>query len=185
MSGESPPLRAVRSKALKAIGESFVDASGRGRGSSTIGTSRKVSTHFAKDKANAKESSNFREFSNLVETIEIEYKNGNLENLEVFICTDNEVTEKAFYKGSSKSPKLFELVLRLRILQQFANFKLHVVHVAGSRMIKQGTDGLSRGLPHEGLLGQHRDFLHYLPLHLSGFERCVNFITWLKDWLPS
>ena len=52
-------------------------------------------------------------------------------------------------------------------------------------MIEQGTDGLSRGLPYEGLVGQNRDFLHYLPLYLSVFERCVNFITWLKNWLPA
>ena len=155
---DHPPVRVVRSKALKALGVSFVDASGRGKGSSTIGTSKRVSTFFARDLTHSNESSNFREFNNLVETLEKEYATGNLENLEVFICTDNEVTEKAFYKGSSKSPKLFDLVLRLRLLQQYAHFKLHVVHVVGSRMIKQGTDGLLRGLPYEGLLGKYVNF---------------------------
>lgn len=182
---DHPPVRVVRSKTRKALGVSFVDASGRGKGSSTIGTTNRISTFFAKEMTHSNESSNFREFNNLVETLEKEYATGNLENLEVFICTDNEVTEKAFYKGTSKSPKLFDLVLRLRLLQQYVHFKFHVVHVSGSGMIEHGTDGLSRGLPYEGLFEQHVNFLNYLPLHLFPFEGSTTFKDWLLTWLPA
>ena len=185
LSDEHPPIRVVRSKALRATCVSFVDASGLGKGASTIGNNRNVSTFYAKDIKNSGESSNFREFNNLVETLEREHHVGNLRNLEVFVCTDNEVAEKAFYKGSSKSPKLFNLVLKLRKLQLYGNFKLHVVHVAGSRMIEQGTDGLSRGIPYEGHLGQQKNFLNYLPLHLDPCERYMGLKTWLKAWLPA
>lgn len=143
----------------------FVDASGLGKGSSTYGRSKHVSIRSEKDSSDSAESGNFKEFKNLVETLEKESQNGNLENLEGFVCTDNKVTECAFYKGSSNSPKLFNVVLRLRLLQQYANFKVHVIHVAGSRMIEQGTDELSRDLVYEGLLGQRFNFLNYLPLH--------------------
>ena len=121
--------------------------------------------------------------NNLVETLEAENEKENLRNLEVFICTDNVVAERAFYKGSSKSEKLFNLVLRLRFLQQTANFKLHVLHVVGTRMIEQGTDGLSRGLPYEGQLGENKSFLDYLPLHLSTFDRFPSFLLWLNQWI--
>ena len=86
--------------------------------------------------------------------MEKEYESGNFHNQEVFLCADNAVAERAFYKGNSKSPLLFSLILRLRRLQMKANFKLHLIHVAGSRMIEQGTDGLSRGILYEGLLGE-------------------------------
>ena len=112
----TPPLRVVRSRALKAMGVSFCDASGKGKGPSTIGREARISIMYAKDARYIGESSNFREFQNLVETLESQHKNGNLDNLEVFIYADNEVTERAFYKGTSKSPKLFDLVLRLRLL---------------------------------------------------------------------
>lgn len=185
MKDEHPPLRVVRSKRLKAVGVAFVDASGLGNGSSTFGRSKGVSIRSEKDSTDALESSNYREFKNLVETLEHESQTENLQNLEVFVCTDNEVTERAFYKGSSKSPKLFDLVLRLRLIQQYSNFKIHVIHVAGTRMIEQGTDGLSRGLIYEGLLGQKFNFLHYLPLHLTAKERCASLKEWLDSWLPS
>ena len=50
--------------------------------------------------------------------------------------TDNLVAEGAFYKGTSSSRKLFELVLRLRLLEINVGFKIHIIHIAGTRMIK-------------------------------------------------
>ena len=47
-----------------------------------------------------------------------------------------------FYRGISI--QLF-LIFRLRIIELTGLTKLHVIHVAGTRMIDQGTDGLSRG----------------------------------------
>ena len=106
-----------------------------------MGLRNNISVIQSVNSVNRKTSSNFKELHNLVETLEQEYESGNFQNREVFICTDNSVAERAFYKGNSCSPLLFDLVLRLRKLQLRANFKLHVVHVAGTRMIEQGTDG--------------------------------------------
>ena len=132
----TPPMRVLRSKRLTAIAMSFVDASGKGAGASTLTQNKKLSILHSMNKVDSKTSSNFKELHNLVDTIEQEYKSGNFHNKEIFLCTDNSVAERAFYKGNSKSPLLFELVLRLRKLQLKSNFKLHVVHVAGTRMVE-------------------------------------------------
>ena len=39
--------------------------------------------------------------------------NGGPQDVEMFVFTDNLVFESVFYKGTSKIPLLFELVLRL------------------------------------------------------------------------
>jgi hypothetical protein len=81
----------------------------------------------------------------LVTAIEEGLASGHLPNTELFVFTDNAAAEGAFYKGNSPSRLLFELILRLRLIDMQGQLKLHVIHVAGSRMIEQGTDGLSRG----------------------------------------
>jgi hypothetical protein len=49
---------------------------------------------------------------------------------------------------------LFELVLRLRRLEVRCGVPLHIIHVAGTRMIRQGADGLLRGSNTlEGVMG--------------------------------
>jgi hypothetical protein len=64
----------------------------------------------------------------------------------------------------------------------FGEVILHVIHVAGRRMIAQGTDGLSRGSLMDGVL-KGEDFLHYVPLHLSALERGGQTLTkWVEDW---
>eukprot|EP00978_Attheya_sp_CCMP212_P027476 scaffold92035_cov22-Attheya_sp.AAC.1 len=70
---------------------------------------------------------------------------GDLKDAEVFFCTDNSTAEAAIYSGTLSSVRLYEQVLRLRKLECDCGFVLHVSHVAGTRMIAQGTDGLSRG----------------------------------------
>ena len=94
----------------------------------------------------SEKSSNFRELYNLVRRLENLIRTGVLEKrTEVFIFTDNSVAESAFFNGSSSSLSLFELVLRLRKLEMMGKIFLHLIWVAGTRMIQQGTDGLSRG----------------------------------------
>ena len=80
----------------------------------------------------------------------------------MFLFTDNTTAEYAFYKGNSSSEKLFSLVLRLRKLQMHGNITLHLIHIAGTRMIDCGKDGLSRGVTNEGVMtGNHLlDFYH-------------------------
>jgi hypothetical protein len=59
--------------------------------------------------------------------------------------TDNSTVEACAYKGLSSSPKLLSLIVRLRALGTKHGIKIHLFHVAGTRMIAQGMDGVSRG----------------------------------------
>ena len=90
-------------------------------------------------------------------------------DIELFMCTDNFVTECAFFKGTSRSELLFDLVLRLRVLELHAGWKLHVNHVAGTRMIGEGSDGLSRGDMLSGVMGGE-GILAFVPFHLSALH---------------
>eukprot|EP00979_Chaetoceros_neogracilis_P013777 scaffold4083_cov261-Chaetoceros_neogracile.AAC.1 len=61
------------------------------------------------------------------------------------------------------------------------NFRLHVIHIAGTRMIESGIDGLSRGDKAEGIaLG--KDVLQYVPLNLFPFDRSLRLLPWVKSW---
>ena len=89
----------------------------------------------------------------------------------MFLFTDNSTAESVYFKGNSSSRKLFELMLRLRKLEMDASLILHVVSVAGTRMIKEGRDGDTRGDLTQGVMAG-RPILEYIPLHLlSAFER--------------
>ena len=102
---------------------------------------------------------------------------------ESFIFTDNSVAKAGFYKGNSDNRHLFQLVLRLRNLELRGSLKLHVIHVAGHRMITQGTDGLSRGDYTSGVMaGDH--MLSFVPLHQSAIERSPSLLHWLQEWIP-
>ncbi len=132
----------------------------------------------------ADQSSNFRELLNLVETIEEEGATGNLANAEIWLFTDNATAEGCFHKGSSSSPLLHELVLRLRRVELEHEIVLFVVHVAGKRMIAQGTDGLSRGLLLEGVLSG-QDMLSYVDLAKTAIERQPSLVEYVQSWTDS
>jgi hypothetical protein len=127
------------------------------------------------------ESSNFREFKNLVESIENFVKSGELEGHELFMFTDNSTAESAFFKGTSSSKKLFELVLRLRKIEMEGNLKIHLIHVAGTRMIWSGIDGLSRGDHNAGVM-TGESMLSFVPLSKSASERSKNLLSWVHSW---
>jgi hypothetical protein len=58
---------------------------------------------------------------------------------------------------------------------------VHFIHVSGQRMIRQGTDGLSRG-SREALVGGN-DFLLHVPLHLGALERQpLELQEWVDSW---
>jgi hypothetical protein len=126
-------------------------------------------------------SSNYRELRNLVEHIRQEAKNGSLTGKEVWIYTDNQVAESVWYKGTSTERTLFELMLELRMIMVEENFILHVVHVAGTRLIGEGTDGLSRGeIMASALLD---DFSHQVPTDEFAIARSEKLKTWLGECL--
>ena len=94
--------------------------------------------------------------------------------------TDNSTAEAVIHKGSSSSPLLYELVVRLYKLSSSFLCSVQVIHVAGTRMVSQGTDGSSRGDMLEGVL-QGREMLSYIPLHRSALEQ----ESTLRDWFDT
>jgi hypothetical protein len=95
-----------------------------------------------------KTSSN-REFRNLKDMVIDEAKLGSLKGHEVFLGTDSQVADNVWHKGSSKERNLYEMMLELREAAIQFQFLLHFVHVAVTRMIEVGVDGLSRGKTHK------------------------------------
>ena len=181
--GPHPVVRHVRSKLVVTAYYGFGDASGMGFGSSIqVGNGLRVRHGLWGRDSNTK-SSNYRELCNLVDALELEIKMGSILGSEVFIFTDNSVAEACFYKGTSQSRPLFNLILRLRKIELIGGLKLQVIHIAGKRMIAQGTDGLSRGNLMEGVMtGQH--ILNFVPLHESALDRSKLLYKWLQSWAP-
>jgi len=180
---ETPPHRIVRPQKGSTAVYSFGDASGSGFGSSFL-REEQVSFYSGQwTEELSANSSNYRELSNLINAIEQAHADGSLNDSEVFIFTDNTAAESTFFKGTSSSKTLFELILKLQNMQMNSRTMIHFVHVAGRRMIRQGTDGLSRGLVSEGVLGGE-DFLSFVPLHQSAWERgAVLLEEWVTSWL--
>jgi hypothetical protein len=137
---DSPPVVGLRSKLIVTVVYGFGDASGTGLGATFTcgkGFSFRIGVWGA---CEANESSNWKEFSNIVDSLEDEARLGNLQDSEVFMFTDNSTVESCSIKGSSSSPKLLELIIRLKCLTTEFGIKLNIFHVSGTRMIAQGTD---------------------------------------------
>lgn len=175
--GESPSRRLVRGFNLANLLYGFGDASGAGFGASWvncgIGSSQEcqVKYRFGRwgDGASG-ESSNFCELRNLVDALSQMGRGGDLAGVEVFLFTDNTTAEAAFNRGSSSSKKLYELVKEVKLMEMVFGTKIHIIHVAGKRMIEQGTDGLSRGCLTDGvMIGQV--MTSFIPLHQHAVER--------------
>ena len=180
-SKKSPPWRFARGNNIVSVHYGFRDAAKAGFGASFQLSDSNVwfrtGVWGTDEESN---SSNFRELSNLVESLEALSEDEGISGLEIFLFTDNSTAEAAFYKGTSGSAKLFELVKRLRLMEMQKGVKIHFVHVAGTRMIAQGTDGLSRGDLSEGIMkGDH--MLTHVPLHLSCLQRSPGLEQWLES----
>jgi hypothetical protein len=180
----TPPRRPIRSRAVTTCVYGFADASGAGFGSSLRLPSGMISYRYGlwgKDAEGS--SSNCRELCNLVECLESESAAGHLIGHEMFMFTDNTTAEGSYYKGNSPSRPLFELVLHLRKLELLGHLMLHVIHVAGSRMITQGTDGLSQGDFSTGVM-RGQSMIDFVPLHLSATVRSPDLLVWIQSWAP-
>jgi hypothetical protein len=182
LESDSPTKVVVRANRVTQIIYGFGDASGKGWGASILlpdgSVYYKSGTWF--DHVSEK-SSNFRELANLVFSLREAALKGLLDGGEVFMFTDNTTAERAFFRGTSKSRKLFDLILELRQIEMRVGAKIHMVHVAGTRMIYQGTDGLSRGDQNAGVM-TGEDFLSHVPLHLSCLDRRSELKEWINDW---
>jgi hypothetical protein len=181
MRDEKPLLRRVRMRRAMKAYCGFGDASGYGFGATMqIGDDLwfeygQWSSEIAEDS-----SSNWRELANLVNFIERSVEAHNLDGIELFIFTDNQTAESAFWKGHSSSPKLFALVLQLRRLEMEHGLSLHSIHVSGKIMIAQGTDGLSRADHSTGVM-TGRDITNWVPLNKGALEREAKLVTWLDQ----
>jgi hypothetical protein len=92
--------------------------------------------------------------------------------------TDDTTAEAACWKGKSKSEKLFDLVLRICLLEMNSDLIIHVIHLAGTCLMAQGTDGISRGDKSMGVM-RGIPMEKFCPLHESAFERSPKLKTWL------
>jgi hypothetical protein len=77
------------------------------------------------------ESSNYREFRNLVNVLLRAAEEGRLKGADIFIFTDNQAAEGAYYRGTSPSRALFDLVVTLYKLQMKYDLVLHVIWIYG------------------------------------------------------
>ena len=185
---EAPPEGLVRPMRIERRNYMlmFGDASGAGFGV-TLWTEASTTIevdHGVWEKEVSDSSSNVRELMNLVIKIEELAEREELhEGSGLFVFTDNFVAEQAFHNGSSKSKKLHALVQRVRKLEMNHSLFVHLVWLAGTRMIGQGTDGASRGDMSNGVLAGD-SMLKHVPLHIDALERSPELRNWLSDSLP-
>lgn len=182
---ETAPEIRVRSKHILYAIYGVGDASGKGFGSAiglpgTPNLSIRIGVWGTREASD--NSSNWREFTNVVEALEEEAAAGRLADTEVYFCTDNSTVESAIYSGTSSSAKLLDLVIRFKALQTKYSVNAIVLHVAGTRMIACGGDGVSRGNTNEGVMSG-ATLLSFIPLHLTAIERAPELEIWLKNWL--
>jgi hypothetical protein len=180
----TPPTRMIRCMRWQTAVYGFVDASSAGFGGSfALPDGSVFFRHGLWGRDADSMSSNFKELCNLVDSIEEGVQSRELADTELFILTDNTTAEGCYYKGNADNRQLFNQVLRLRCLEMTASLRLHVIHVSGTRMIHQGTDGLSRGLLTDGVFAMDPMKLH-LPLHLSAPARHPALVPWVQSWCP-
>ena len=116
-----------------------------------------------------------------METIEELGIKVNLQGREVFLCTYNIVPESISEAGSSKSEVLFDLVMRLHFMSMHFKCNVFFIHVAGTWIIRQGTDGLSRGDMYEGIT-KGKMMIYFLPLEKSALDRSPALSKWIEGW---
>jgi hypothetical protein len=91
-------------------------------------------------------SSNWRELRTLLYTLERILRDRGPIHATLFYFTDNLVAYYIVQSGSSGSTELHRLIRRIKEIEILLRVRLEVIHVPGTLMILQGTDGLSRGM---------------------------------------
>lgn len=183
---ELPPTPMIRPTSSAGVLVGFGDASGGGFGINVTETSREdnyVTYDYGSwNKTLDASSSNFREMLNFVNWLERSLHTGIIQRgCEIFLFTDNFVTERCFYRGTASSRVLFDLVLQLRSLELEGQIFLHIIWVAGTRMIEQGADGLSRGDFGVGVMAG-ASVLQFVPITKGALERSGTLRDWIGSW---
>eukprot|EP00956_Cyclotella_meneghiniana_P020426 scaffold36140_cov54-Cyclotella_meneghiniana.AAC.1 len=124
LAGKNPSLVRVRSESEVSL-YLMGDASGKGFGTAWWNDMKMDWESGFYGFWHQQQSSNYRESDNLVRALERMNADGLLANKEVFIFTDNSTFEGTFYKGHSKSEKLCDIILRLRLVQKKSGCVLH------------------------------------------------------------
>ena len=120
-------------------------------------------------------SSNYQELQNLVETLKDLGSNKEIDGREVFLCTNNMVSESIAAAGSSREETLYDLVcMRYRC-------KVRYIDVNVMRMIGQGTNGISRGIFYKGVMNV-KTMLFFLPLGGSVLKISDPLVSWIDLW---
>ena len=178
---EAPPKVVRRRKKMASAAYGFGDASGSGFGNA-IEVEGTLHSEFGEWSVEVEDKhSNYKELRNLVNAVKKAYSRGLLKDCELFLFTDNFVAECGYYNGgSNRNKELDALVHELWRLQMGGDFTLNVYHVAGTRMISCGVDGLSRGDKSEGI-ATGMSVLKFIPIHLSAAERSPGVLDWIKD----
>jgi hypothetical protein len=92
-------------------------------------------------------SSNWKELRTLLLSMErLLHDQVSVTNQVLWYLTDNQVTYDVCRRSSSSSVELLKLIKRIRTIELRLTCKLEVIHVPGTLMQHQGTDGLSRGV---------------------------------------
>jgi hypothetical protein len=110
----------------------------------------------------SEKSSNNREFRNLRNFITTQAMAGRFTGREVWIGTDNKVAVQVWHKGGSSGRESYQMSFEVNECAIKFQCVVHLVHVAGTRLISIGIDVLSRGDLDLGKMNQTL-YLH-LPL---------------------
>ena len=179
---DAPPKVVKRKKGVGTACYGFGDASGKGFGFA-LELNGKVLSEYGQWEATIEEKhSNYKELRNLVNVVKLANEQGDLDDCELYIFTDNMTTESAYYNGGSNTNReLDDLVFTLCELQMTGNFSLFVYHVAGTRMIQSGIDKLSCGDKAEGIsLGLSLGT--FIPIHLNPLDQSLGLLAWIRSW---
>ena len=129
-------------------------------------------------------SSNWKEMRTLLQSLNNEKILGGtrIRNRRLLYFTDNMVTYDVFRRGSSKSTPLWKLYLQIKLLEIELSCHLQVLHVPGTTMILQGTDGLSRGVDMQ-ILGSYKSNT-LIPLLWRSAPPTKETLHWALSVLP-
>jgi hypothetical protein len=170
----------VRSKFFITVSYGFVDASGKVFGSKiTIDGSLLWRSgqwkEFYED-----ESSNRREFENVVIASEESYSKTGIHDMELFMFTDNMVSENAFYRGTSSSPFFLISVAATSARNSWWLETAHDSHCWKAHdSVRHGR--VVSGDMISGVMGGF-DMLSFFPLRKRVDERSGILKRWVHTW---
>ena len=120
----------------------------------------------------------------LLTTLEIEKNNGlcRVTNCRLLYVTDDLVTYDVFRSRTSRSTPLWKLFIQIKLLELELRYQLIVIHFLGTIMMRQGTDGLSRGVYMQTLASHTSN--GFIPLLWRDAPESSTILDWTISTLP-